>query len=99
MAYPRQKVKDLEYNYFYDDNYDKKYCYSGTNVLKNKLNIRDLNTLHDAERDYSSVRQAELDKKGVTGDFSLNLADISDKKEMSIRLAYYRRVKYDPSIL
>lgn len=142
MAYPRQKVKDLEYNYFYDDNYDKKYCYSGTNVLKNKLNIRDLNTLHDAERDYSSVRQAELDKKGVTGDFSLKhlrsihkhlfqdiyswagkirtvdiskgtifclvqfieiqfdalykklkeedcLADISDKKEMSIRLAYY----------
>ena len=62
-------MKDLDYNYFYDDNYDIKYCYPGTNVLKNKLNIRDINTLHDAERDYSAVRQAELDKKGVTGDF------------------------------
>ena len=64
-------MKDLDYNYFYDDNYDIKYCYPGTNVLKNKLNIRDINTLHDAERDYSAVRQAELDKKGVTGDFSI----------------------------
>lgn len=135
-------MKDLDYNYFYDDNYDIKYCYPGTNVLKNKLNIRDINTLHDAERDYSAVRQAELDKKGVTGDFSIKhlcsihkylfqdiyswagkirtvdiskgtifcliqfieiqfnglykklkeekyLADISDKKEMSVRLAYY----------
>ena len=135
-------MKDQEYNYFYDDHYDKKYCYPGTNVLKNKLNIRDLDTLYDAERDYSAVRQAELDQKGVTGDFSIKhlcsihehlfqdvyswagkigtvdiskgtifclvqfieiqfgilyeklkkenyLADITDKKELSIRLAYY----------
>lgn len=135
-------MKDQEYNYSYDDKGDIKYCYPGTNILKNKLNIRDLDTLHDAERDYSAVRQAELDKKGVTGDFSLKhlcsiheqlfqdiyswagkirtvdiskgtifclvpfieiqfdelykklknenfLADVTDKKDMSIRLAYY----------
>lgn len=135
-------MKDQEYNYFYDDEGDKKYCYPGTNVLKNKLNIRDLDVLHDAERDYSSVRHAELIQKGVTGDFSLKhlcaihkqlfqdiytwagkirtvdiskgtifclvqfielqfeelyvqlqkenfLADVTDKKEMAYRLAYY----------
>ena len=135
-------MKDQEYDYFYDDEQDTKYCYAGTNILKNKLNIRDLDILHEAERDYSSVRQAELSNLGVTGDFSFKhlcsihkqlfqdvyswagkartvdiskgtifclvqfiesqfddlyrklkkenfLSDISDKKEMSIRLAFY----------
>ena len=135
-------MKDQEYDYFYDDEQDAKYCYSGTNILKNKLDIRDVDILHEAERDYSSVRQAELANKGVTGDFSFKhlcsihkqlfqdiyswagkprtvdiskgtifclvqfietqfndfyrnlkkenfLADITDKKDMSIRLAYY----------
>lgn len=44
-------MKDQEYDYFYDDEQDVKYCYPGTNVLKNKLNIRDLDILHEAERD------------------------------------------------
>ena len=135
-------MKDQEYDYFYDDEQDAQYCYPGTNVLKNKFNIRDLTTLHEAERDYSSVRQAELANMGVTGDFSFAhlcsihrqlfkdiylwagkartvdiskgtifclvqfiepqfddlyrklkrekfLSDISDKKEMSKRLAFY----------
>ena len=135
-------MKDQEYDYFYDDEQDAKYCYPGTNVLKNKLDIRDSDTLHEAERDYSAVRQAELVNQGVTGDFSFKhlcsihkhlfsdvyswagktrtvdiskgtifclvqfiesqfddlyrnlkkenfLADITDKEEMSKRLAYY----------
>lgn len=60
-------MKDQEYDYFYEDEQDAKYCYPGINVLKNKLDIRDLDTLHEAERDYSAVRQAELvgqDKNG-----------------------------------
>ena len=61
-------MKDQEYDYFYDDEQDAKYCYPGTNVLKNKLDIKDLDTLHEAERDYSAVRQAELVGQGVTGD-------------------------------
>lgn len=64
-------MKDQEYNYFYEDKGDIKYCYPGTNVLRNKLNIQDLDILHEAERDYSSIRQVELYKKGITGDFSL----------------------------
>ena len=59
-------MKDQEYDYFYEDEQDAKYCYPGTNVLKNKLDIRDLDTLHEAERDYSAVRQAELVGQGVT---------------------------------
>ena len=135
-------MKDQEYDYFYEDEQDAKYCYPGTNVLKNKLDIRDLDTLHETERDYSAVRQAELVGQGVTGDFSFKhlcsihkhlfsdvyswagktrtvdiskgtvfclvqfiesqfddlyrklkkenfLADITDKEEMSERLAYY----------
>lgn len=61
-------MKDQEYDYFYDDEQDAKYCYPGTNVLKNKLDIRDLDTLHEAERDYSAVRgksiRRGLSKKG-----------------------------------
>ena len=135
-------MKDQEYDYFYDDEQDAVYCYPGTNILKNKLNIRDIEVLHEAERDYSSVRQAELTNRGVTGDFSFKhlcsihkhlfqdiytwagktrtvdiskgtifclvqfieeqfddlyrklkkenfLLDITDKREMSVRLAFY----------
>ena len=64
-------MKDQEYNYFYEDKGDIKYCYPGTNVLRNKLNIQDLDILHEAERDYSAIRQVELYKKRITGDFSL----------------------------
>lgn len=63
-------MKDQECDYFYDDKGDAKYCYPKSNVLINKLDIRDIDLLHEAERDYSSVRQAELLMKGITGDFS-----------------------------
>ena len=52
----QRDVKDQEYDYFYDDEQDAKYCYFGTNVKKNKLNIKDSDILHEAERDYTSVR-------------------------------------------
>lgn len=70
MVYPQNEMKDQEYDYFYDDEGDAKYCYPKSNVLINKLGIKELDTLHEAERDYSAVRQAELSKQGVTGDFS-----------------------------
>ena len=37
----KKQVKDQEYDYFYDDEQDAKYCYPGTNVLKNKLDIHE----------------------------------------------------------
>ena len=63
-------MKDQEYDYFYEDEQDAKYCYPGTIVLKNKLDIRDLDTLNEAEIDYSEVLQTKLIGKGITGDFS-----------------------------
>ena len=53
-------MKDQEYDFFYEDKGDTEYCYPGTNILKNKLNIQNLERLHEAERDYSSIRQVEL---------------------------------------
>ena len=70
---PQRDVKDQEYDYFYNDEQDEKYCYSGTYILKNKLDIRELDILHEAERDYTSVRQAELINKCIIGDFSFNI--------------------------
>ena len=64
-------MKDQEYDFFYEDKGDTEYCYPGTNILKNKLNIQNLERLHEAERDYSSIRQVELYKQGISGDFSL----------------------------
>ena len=52
-------MKDQEYDYFYDDEQDAVYCYPGTNILKNKLNIRDIEVLHEAERDLHLGRKDE----------------------------------------
>lgn len=48
---------------------DRTYCYEGSNVLKNKLNIRDLEELHTAERQISSQRVAMIKKLPVKGNF------------------------------
>lgn len=53
---------------------DKLYCYPGTNVLKNKLDIHDQLTLQIAERVITSEREAQLfanDKLEING-FGLN---------------------------
>ena len=38
-------MKDQEYDFFYEDKGDTEYCYPGTNILKNKLNIQNLERL------------------------------------------------------
>ena len=58
-------------NYEYEEHSDNKYCYSNTKVLINKLNIRDMLTLHEAEREYAMIRYSELQLMGVTGKFYL----------------------------
>lgn len=40
-------------NYSYDYEWDKEYCYPDSNVLVNKLNIKNGNDLSVAERDDS----------------------------------------------
>ncbi len=57
--------------YEYDrDNY---YCYPGTNILRNKLNITDEAELSTAERRITAIRSMELIKEPLTGrmDFTM----------------------------
>ena len=47
-------------DYFYDYEYDTTYCYPQANVLKNKLNIKDADSLLEAERSITALRILEL---------------------------------------
>lgn len=47
------------------------YCYPGTNVLKNKLGIRDDAELMDEERNFTNLREEELLRSQIRGKFDL----------------------------
>ena len=49
-----------------------KYCYPGTNVLKNKLDIKDRAKLEKLENALIVFKIYELRKKGITGNFDLD---------------------------
>ena len=46
------------------------YCYPDSNVLKNKLNIRDNKLLKTAEEEITLIKQMELLKNPIKGNFS-----------------------------
>lgn len=46
------------------------YCYPDTNVLKNKLNIRDNRILKTAEEEITLIKQMELLKNPIRGNFT-----------------------------
>lgn len=50
---------------------DLAYCYSGTDILINKLNIRNSSKLREAERMLSSLRIHDLLEQPIKGDFDL----------------------------
>lgn len=50
---------------------NSKYCYPGTDILINKLDIKDESLLKEAEALYSAQRLLELTVTPVTGDFDL----------------------------
>ena len=55
-----------------DDFYESRgsiYCYKGTNVLINKLNIRDFGTLMKLENRIAVYKAFELRRIGITGNF------------------------------
>lgn len=57
-------------DYTYEYEYDARYCYPGSRVLKNKLNIMDEEELREAEREITSVRIAEaLNGRRVRGKY------------------------------
>ena len=59
-------------DYFYDYEYDTTYCYPQANVLKNKLNIKDADSLLEVERSITALRILELKQSYPDGklDFS-----------------------------
>ncbi len=56
----------------YDYEEDGTYCYPGTDVLKNKLNIHDREILSNAERSISLVRMIELEEHPIKGNYDLD---------------------------
>ncbi len=46
------------------------YCYPDTNILKNKLGIRDLEVLKRAEEELTAVKQLELLQQPLKGNFT-----------------------------
>jgi cell filamentation protein len=64
--------------YDYEYEWDNKYCYPNSPVLKNKLNILDAEALSIAEREITAVRIAEIMDKPVRGVFDFkHLKDIN----------------------
>lgn len=57
----------MEDKYYYEYEADSYYCYPGTHVLKNKLNIRDENELKSAERSITSLRTAQFMQNPIDG--------------------------------
>ena len=55
--------------YYYEYEKDSYYCYPGTYVLKNKLNITDDKELKKVEREITSLRTAQLMQKPLKGRF------------------------------
>lgn len=54
------------------DSVQSVYCYQDTDILINKLDIRDSNLLAEADTEYSAQRLLELDEQPVRGIFTLN---------------------------
>lgn len=50
---------------------DEKYCYPDSNVLKNKLGIRNPDAFSSAERKLSKLRALELEEHPLKGNFDL----------------------------
>ncbi len=60
---------DNKYKYTYE--WTANYCYKGTDVLINKLNITNGQDLFDAERELVMLRLCELNDAQLKGDFDL----------------------------
>lgn len=50
---------------------DELYCYPGTDILRNKLDIHDHEKLHIYERKLTMLRLRELIKRPMEGNFDL----------------------------
>lgn len=51
---------------------DNKYCYPNSDVLINKLNIKDAKSLFEAEKKFTAIRLHELQENPIKGNFDFN---------------------------
>lgn len=58
-------------NYDYSYEWDQRYCYPHSNVIRNKLGIEDAGKLHIAEREITSLRIANAKVNVIKGNFDL----------------------------
>ncbi len=61
----------MDQDYTYDYEWDSEYCYPATNVLINKLNIRNAEDLAIAEREITAIRLAVAKAEPIKGNFDL----------------------------
>ena len=66
-----RKFMDNKYKYSYIE--DGTYCYPHTDILKNKLGIKDDDFLFEIERKLVSLRVDELMVTPIKGDFDFSL--------------------------
>jgi cell filamentation protein len=59
---------------------DKIYCYKGSNVLKNKLNLKSYEQLEKAEKFITEIRQQELESDKIIGNFDFEHLKLIHKK-------------------
>lgn len=62
----------FEKNYNYQFEWDSKYCYPKSPVLKNKLNIHDAEAFQNTEKSLTSIVLQELIEFPVQGNFDFN---------------------------
>lgn len=62
---------------------DNIYCYPGTDVLKNKLGIKEQEELHEAERDLSLLRLRALLQTPIKGDYAFPNSTSGNKTNIS----------------
>lgn len=61
----------MDQDYSYSFEWDSRYCYPKSNVLKNKLGITNGEDLQSAEREITAVRMAVAQVNGIPGAFDL----------------------------
>lgn len=61
----------MMYDYSYSYEWDREYCYPDSNVLVNKLNIKNADALHTAEREITSLRLAAAKMQPIKGKFDM----------------------------
>ncbi|WP_455543921.1 Fic/DOC family protein [Intestinibacter sp.] len=62
----------MQDQYYYEYELDSHYCYPGTYILKNKLNITDIDELKSAERSITSLRTAQIMQNPIEGTLDFN---------------------------